>query len=98
MTNRQHIRDWFALGCGLFGIWELLRAADSVMAAFNLINGWYRSPAYTFAGQMLYTIGHFFLGLSLLASATKLAAFWYPDTANDKPSDQNDSDSDATNI
>src|SRR5439155_5722917 len=29
LANRQHIRDWFALGCGLFGIWELLRAADT---------------------------------------------------------------------
>ena len=47
---------------------------------------------------MLHTIGHFFLGLSLLASATKLAAFWYPDTANDKTSDENDSDSNTTAI
>ena len=98
MANKQHIRDWFTLGCGLFGIWELLRAADAVMAAFNIINGFYRSPAYTFAGEMLYAIGHFFLGLLLLGSATKLAAFWYPDATDDKASDQNDSDSNKTNV
>ena len=98
MANRQRIRDWFALGCGLFGIWQLLRAADSVMFAFQLTCGWYRTTAYTFAGETVYAIGHFFLGLSLLASATKLAAFWYPDTANKKGSDQNDSHSNATNV
>ena len=98
MANKQHIRDWFALGCGLFGIWELLRAVDSLILAFNLINGWYRSTGYTFPGEMLYAIGHFFLGLALLASATKLAAFWYPDTGHDKASDQNDSDSKTTNV
>jgi|ERR1043166_5961508 hypothetical protein len=98
MASRQHIRDWFALGCGLFGIWQLLRAADSMMFAFQLINGWYRTTAYTFAGEMLYAVGHFFLGLSLLASATKLATFWYPDTPNKKASDQNDSHSNTTNV
>jgi len=93
-TNRQHTRDWFALGCGLLGIWELLRAADSVMFAFNVINGWYRTnTTYTFAGEMLFTIGHFLLGLSLLASATKLAAFWYPDLpSDDKVAEQKESE------
>ena len=98
MANRQHIRDWFAVGCGLFGIWELLRAAYSGMLASDIINGWYRTTGYTFAGEMLFTIGHFFLGLWLLASARKLAAFWYPDTANDNASDQNASDSNTTNV
>src|SRR5439155_7482102 len=42
LANRQHIRNWFALGCGLFGIWELLRAADYAMGAFDIITGWYR--------------------------------------------------------
>jgi hypothetical protein len=100
-ANRQHIRDWFAVGCGLFGIWEVLRAADSLMFAFDLINGWYspsRPTGYTVAGEVLYAIGHFFLGLALLASATKLAAFWYPDTANDKGSNEDDSDSNTTKI
>src|SRR5437867_12587788 len=44
LANRQHIRDWFALGCGLFGIWESLRAADYAMGAFDIITGWYRPP------------------------------------------------------
>ncbi len=92
LANRQHIRDWFAPGCGLFGIWELLRAADYVMGAFDIITGWYRPPTgTTFAGAVLHILGHFFLALWLLGSATKLAAFWYPDTANDKVSDKNDS-------
>ena len=92
LANRQHIRDWFAPGCGLFGIWESLRAADYVMGAFDNITGWYRPPTgTTFAGAVLHILGHFFLALWLLGSATKLAAFWYPDTANDKVSDKNDS-------
>jgi hypothetical protein len=98
MANKQHLRDWFAVGCGLFGIWELLRAVESVIFAFNLVNGWYRSTTYTFAGEMLFAIAHFFLGLSLLASAKKLAAFWYPDMAKDKASDQNNSDCNTTNV
>src|ERR1043166_3630488 len=89
MASRQHIRDWFALGCGLFGIWQLLRAADSMMFAFQLINGWYRTTAYTFAGEMLYAVGHFFLGLSLLASETSLAPFWYQDPPKKKASEKN---------
>ena len=97
MANRQRIRDWFALGCGLFGIWELLRAADYAMGAFDIVTGWYRPPTgTTFAGGVLHILGHFFLALWLLGSATKLAAFWYPDTANDNVSDKNDSDSKTT--
>ena|SRR5206468_12919831 len=97
LANRQHIRDWFALGCGLFGIWELLRAADYAMGAFDIVTGWYRPPTgTTFAGGVLHILGHFFLALWLLGSATKLAAFWYPDTANDNVSDKNDSDSKTT--
>src|SRR5947199_8289723 len=62
LANRQHIRNWFALGCGLFGIWELLRAADYAMGAFDIITGWYRPPAgTTFAGAVLHILGHFFL-------------------------------------
>ena len=98
MANKRHIIDWFALGCSLFGIWELLRAVESVIFAFNLLNGWYRSNAYTFAGEMLFAIAHIFLGLSLLATATKLAAFWYPDTASDKAPDEDNSDSNTTNV
>jgi hypothetical protein len=60
-ANRQHIRDWFALGCGLFGIWELLRTADSIKTAFDIINGWYRTTGGMFAGAMLHAIGYFFL-------------------------------------
>jgi hypothetical protein len=74
-TNRQHIRDWFALGCGLLGIWELLRAADYVISAFDIINGFWRTTTITFAGNMVHAICLFFLGLALLASGTKLAAF-----------------------
>ena len=97
LANRQHIRNWFALGCGLFGIWELLRAVDYAMGAFDIITGWYRPPTgTTFAGAVLQILGHFFLALWLLGSATKLAAFWYPDTANDNVSDKNDSDSKTT--
>ena len=97
LANRQHIRNWFALGCGLFGIWELLRAADYAMGAFDIVTGWYRPPTgTTFAGGVLHILGHFFLALWLLGSATKLAAFWYPDTANDNVSDKNDSDSKTT--
>ncbi len=97
LANRQHIRNWFALGCGLFGIWELLRAVDYAMGAFDIITGWYRPPiGTTFAGAVLQILGHFFLALWLLGSATKLAAFWYPDTANDNVSDKNDSDSKTT--
>jgi len=85
------------LGCGLFGIWELLRAADYAMGAFDIVTGWYRPPTgTTFAGAVLHILGHFFLALWLLGSATKLAAFWYPDTANDNVSDKNDSDSKTT--
>jgi len=85
------------LGCGLFGIWELLRAADYAMGAFDIVTGWYRPPTgTTFAGGVLHILGHFFLALWLLGSATKLAAFWYPDTANDNVSDKNDSDSKTT--
>jgi len=44
-TNRQHIRDWFALGCGLFGSWELLLAAHWVIRALDIMTGLYRLPA-----------------------------------------------------
>ena len=67
------------------------------MGAFDIVTGWYRPPTgTTFAGAVLHILGHFFLALWLLGSATKLAAFWYPDTANDNVSDKNDSDSKTT--
>ena len=97
-ANRQQIRDLFDLGCGLLGIWELLRAADYAMSAFDIISGFYRSREITFAGNMVHAIGLFFLGLALLGSGTKLAAFWFPDTPNDKVPDEKDSDPNRTTI
>src|SRR5436190_3784466 len=62
LANRQHIRNWFALGCGLFGIWELLRAADYAMGAFDIVTGWYRPPTgTTFAGGYFTFSAIFFL-------------------------------------
>jgi hypothetical protein len=94
LANRQHIRDWFALGCGLFGIWELLRAADWGISAFDIMTGLYRpTTASTLSGAMVHAVAHVFLAVWLLASATKLAAFWYPDTPpDDKGSSEKESD------
>jgi hypothetical protein len=94
LADRQHIRDWFVLGCGLFGIWELLRAADWVISAFDIMTGLYRpTTGTTLPGAMVHALCHAFLALWLLASATKLAAFWYPDMPpDDKVSDERESD------
>ena len=79
LTNRQHIIDWFAVGCRLFGIWELLRAADWVMSAFDIMTGLYRpTTGIALSGAMVHAVARVFLALWLLASARKLAAFWYP--------------------
>jgi len=91
-TNRQHIRDWFALGCGLFGIWELLLAAHWGIRAVGIMTRLYRSTSPTLPGAMLHAFCHGFLALWLLASATKLAAFWYPDVpSDDKVADEKES-------
>jgi hypothetical protein len=77
LTNRQHIRDWFALGYGLFGIWELLRAADWGISASDIMTGLYwPTTGSTRSGAMVHAVAHVFLALWLLASATKLATFW----------------------
>jgi hypothetical protein len=94
-TDKQHIRDWFALGCGLFGIWELLLAAHWMISALDIMTGLYRStsPGTTLPGAMVNAVCHGFLALWLLASARKLAAFWYPDMpSDDKVADEKESE------
>jgi hypothetical protein len=94
LTNRQHIRDWFAFGSGLFGIWELLRAADWVISAVDIMTGLYRpTTGITLSGAMVHAVARVFLALWLLASARKLVTFWYPDTPpDDKGSSEKESD------
>src|SRR5882724_7511960 len=98
--DRQRIREWFILGCGLIGILQLLRAAEYVMTAFDISIGYYRPAAgSTFGGAMLHTFGHFFLALWLMGGAPKIAAFFYPDKPPDtKQSDEHASGSDTPAI
>jgi|ERR671936_1813797 hypothetical protein len=75
------VKEWFTLGCRLFGMWQLLVAASYVISAFNIAAKFYppgSSLAYSFGGYMVHVFAHFFLAAWLLKGAPKIADFFYP--------------------
>ena len=95
-------KEWFALGCRLFGMWQLLVAATYVISAFNVAAKFYppgSSLGYSFGAYMVHVFAHFFLAAWLLKGAPKIADFFYaPPRSEEKTPDEKPSDSDAPTI
>ena len=72
-------KEWFTLGCRLFGMWQLLVAATYVISAFNVAAKFYppgSSLGYSFGAYTVHVFAHFFLAawLSRLARLTRTAS------------------------
>jgi hypothetical protein len=90
--------DWFKLACRILGLWWLLETAGYGISIFNIATGFARIPTgYSLMSYLVQTIGSFVVGIVLLAGASIIADFFYPDSDTNTQSKKHPDDSDIPN-
>ena len=90
--------DWFKLACRVLGLWWLLEAAGYAVSIVNIAAGFAKLPRdYSVMSYIVQMFGSFLVGLVLVAGASIIADFFYPDSSREKQTkkDANDSDTSA---